>query len=456
MDIVLEREDILARLHTSVISDTLDSLGLRHQALRSFVRPLDDGLTMFGRARTGLYASRYHVDPAVNPYAIEMALIDDLAKDEVVVLACQGPSERIAPWGELLSTAAAARGAAGCVTDGLVRDIRQIRAMQFPVFHGGIGPLDSKGRGEMIDKDVPVEVVDDALALAFAIRSRRADVVAVTTLAGNVDVEQTTSNTLTVVDWLGATALPVYRGASRPLVRPHQDAVYFHDADGLGGAELPRSERAVGPHRGPAAIVRLASERPGDLTLVCVGPLTNLAIALNVEPRLPDLLRGVVVMGGAFAVPGNVTPVAEFNVYADPEAAAQVFAAPFARLSVVGLDVTQQTALPRQLWEAATRQTAADAAVSLVAAVCRRAFTVRDLPRFYLHDPLAVAVALDDSIVGWEDATIEVGVGETERGGTRVVGAGSARIGRSVDAERFHDRFFDALGLSGLVVSDAV
>jgi regulator of RNase E activity RraA len=87
-----------------------------------------------------------------------MDLIDDLKPGEVPVLACGGPTDRIAPWGELLSTAARARGAAGCVTDGLVRDVARIRAMRFPVFHGGIGPLDTKGRAEMVEKDAPIDI----------------------------------------------------------------------------------------------------------------------------------------------------------------------------------------------------------------------------------------------------------------------------------------------------------
>lgn len=152
------RETIIGSLYAAVLSDVLDGLGLISQALRPFVRPLDESLVLFGRARTGLYRPVYHVAPGSNPYAVEMALIDDLRPGEVAVLACGGPTERIAPWGELLTTAAQVRGAAGCLTDGLVRDIRRIREMRFPVFHGGIGPLDSKGRGEMVAMDVPVEL----------------------------------------------------------------------------------------------------------------------------------------------------------------------------------------------------------------------------------------------------------------------------------------------------------
>jgi 4-hydroxy-4-methyl-2-oxoglutarate aldolase len=151
------REEITAKLYSAVLSDVLDSLGLPHQAMRPFVRPLDDSLVLFGHARTGLYMPRYHVEPGHNPYEVEIALVDDLTPGDVAVFACNGPTERIAPWGELLTTASMARGAAGCVTDGLVRDVRRIREVRFPVFHGGIGPLDSKGRAEMMAMDVPVE-----------------------------------------------------------------------------------------------------------------------------------------------------------------------------------------------------------------------------------------------------------------------------------------------------------
>ncbi len=151
------RDEIVGRLYSAVLSDVLDGLGLTRQAMRPFVRPLDEALVLFGRARTGLYMPRYHVEPGRNPYEVEIALVDDLRPGEVAVLACGGPTDRIAPWGELLTTASIARGAAGCVTDGLVRDVRRIREVGFPVFHGGIGPLDSKGRGEMMAMDVPVE-----------------------------------------------------------------------------------------------------------------------------------------------------------------------------------------------------------------------------------------------------------------------------------------------------------
>lgn len=145
----------LDQLFSAVLSDALDAVGVTDQAMSAGIRPLDDSLKMFGRARTGVYMEVAHIDPAVNPYELEIAIVDDLQPGDVLVLGCGG-SSRIAPWGGLLSTATHARGAAGCITDGLVRDILEIRALQLPVFHGGIGPLDSKGRGQIQAIDVPV------------------------------------------------------------------------------------------------------------------------------------------------------------------------------------------------------------------------------------------------------------------------------------------------------------
>ena len=134
----------------------LDGLGYMNQAMPPRIRPLDEASVMVGRARTALYMDVYETIPGENPYELEIALIDSLAPDDIPVFAC-GATGRIAPWGELLSTASRVRGAAGALMDGLVRDIKAIRAMGFPVFHGGIGPLDSKGRGKVAAIDVAVE-----------------------------------------------------------------------------------------------------------------------------------------------------------------------------------------------------------------------------------------------------------------------------------------------------------
>ena len=150
-------------LFTAVLSDCLDAAGYRDQAMHARIRPLDESLVLCGRARTALYMDVYDAPEGENPYELEIQLVDDLKADEVPVFAC-GASGRIAPWGELLSTAARSRGAAGVVMDGLTRDVRAIRAMKLPVFAGGIGPLDSKGRGKVMAIDVPVEVAGARVA----------------------------------------------------------------------------------------------------------------------------------------------------------------------------------------------------------------------------------------------------------------------------------------------------
>jgi len=151
------------RLYAAVLSDVLDELGLRNQAMKPQIRPLDDNLVMAGFARTGLFHEVDGVLPGENPYELEMRVLDDLAPGEIVAFACGG-STRIAPWGELLTTAARARGGVGAVTDGFVRDVRAIRGARFPVFHGGIAPLDSKGRGKVVDIDIRVECAGVAIA----------------------------------------------------------------------------------------------------------------------------------------------------------------------------------------------------------------------------------------------------------------------------------------------------
>lgn len=148
--------EIGSRYFSALLSDCLDMAGYTRQALPPHIRPLDDSLVMVGRARTALYTEVFEVRPDENPYELEIALVDDLSAGDIPVFAC-GRSGRIAPWGELLSTAAKVRGASGALMDGFVRDIKAIRAMQFPVYNAGIAPLDSKGRGQITAIDVPIE-----------------------------------------------------------------------------------------------------------------------------------------------------------------------------------------------------------------------------------------------------------------------------------------------------------
>ena len=289
--------------------------------------------------------------------------------------------------------------------------------------------------------------MDDALALAYAVASPVIELVAVTTVAGNVNVELATANTLRVLDWLGAAQVPVHRGASRPLTRTHRDASYFHGASGLGAADLPASRRDVGPDRGPAAIIRLARGRPGEITLVCVGPLTNLAIALNVEPNLPELLKSIVLMGGAYHVPGNVTAFAEFNIFVDPEAAAQVFATRFASLTAVGLDVTLQVALPSQDWDAIVCAVEPDPAADILRGIGKQTFQLLGRNEFPLHDPLATMVAVNPDLVRTEDVAVGVALDEPECGRTKVGGPGDVKVATAVDAAAALEEFRRTVGL---------
>jgi regulator of RNase E activity RraA len=149
-------DELRRQLYSAVLSDVLDEFGMTDRAMTPRIRPLDDDLVLVGFARTGQFREVSRVAPGENPYELEIRIIDDLKPGEVVAFGCDG-SQRIAPWGELLTTAARKRGAVGAVTDGFVRDVRAIRSMKFPVFHGGIAPLDSKGRGKVVAIDVPIE-----------------------------------------------------------------------------------------------------------------------------------------------------------------------------------------------------------------------------------------------------------------------------------------------------------
>jgi purine nucleosidase len=181
--------------------------------------------------------------------------------------------------------------------------------------------------------------VDDALAIVFAHGSPDLEIVGITTVAGNVTLGQTTSNALRIREFLGAD-WPVTAGSPVPLLRPAITAGLVHGADGLGTAVLPAP--ASGPEPGHATdfIMDAVRAAPGEITLVATGPLTNIALALRRDPELPNLVRDFRIMGGS-ASRGNVTPAAEFNILADPEAAAIVFDAGWT-VTMVGLDVTLQ------------------------------------------------------------------------------------------------------------------
>jgi purine nucleosidase len=175
-------------------------------------------------------------------------------------------------------------------------------------------------RNFLIDTDT---ASDDAVAIMMALAHPDVRVIGLTTVAGNVGLEQATRNALLTAEICGADA-PVFMGAGQPLTRALQDAHWFHGHDGLGNHGYPAPKRAPERERAVDAIVRLAHDEPG-LTLVTLGPLTNIALALAREPMIAAKIGRCVVMGGAPCCEGNVTPAAEYNIWVDPEAARAVF-----------------------------------------------------------------------------------------------------------------------------------
>lgn len=193
--------------------------------------------------------------------------------------------------------------------------------------------------------------VDDAMALYYALAHPGVDVVGITTTFGNVFVEQAATNALYLTA-LAGFKVPVTKGVAKPLVKHAEPPpVTIHGADGLGN--LPSRQATSGtldPRSSAQFIVDMARAHPGEITLVAVGPLGNLANALKLAPELPTLVREVILMGGTVIEPGNVSPVAEANIWNDPHAADVVFTAGW-KLTMVGLDVTHQVILPVSLFD---------------------------------------------------------------------------------------------------------
>ena len=182
--------------------------------------------------------------------------------------------------------------------------------------------------------------LDDALALLLAQCDPALELVAVTTVGGNVGLAETTRNALDLREYLGFVGVPIASGASGPLVREAKNAAEVHGAGGLGNLVLPGSTMALDSTHAVDLIIDTLKAAPGEIHLVATGPMTNIALALRKEPRLTEWAASFVIMGGSFTR-GNTTPAAEFNIYADPEAAAEVFDAGW-DVVMVGLDLTLQ------------------------------------------------------------------------------------------------------------------
>jgi purine nucleosidase len=288
--------------------------------------------------------------------------------------------------------------------------------------------------------------IDDAHAIMLALAYPGVEVKAITTVAGNVPLERTTANSLILLDVLEKN-VPVFRGCSDALVVPTSRRAISHGTDGFGDSGYPSSVRQAQPEHAAPALCRLASEIPGELTLVALGPLTNLALATQIDPELPSKYRRLVVMGGAIYARGNSwTPAAEFNFYIDPEAAAIVFSR-WPEITLVPWETCENYALtPELMAELAEIDTAR-------AAFFRRLFKNRlsqQLPQYGVcFDPdfLAMVVALEsDTIRRMERRALRVEVaGELTRGQSVVDWYGitgyspNTNLVLEVDRERYQE-----------------
>jgi len=268
--------------------------------------------------------------------------------------------------------------------------------------------------------------VDDAMALYYALAHADIDVVGVTTTFGNVSVAQAAENAMYLLAIAGRHSIPVTSGVAAPLDKAGEDPpAHIHGADGLGNlAQRQAHALRLDPRSSAQFIVDTARQQPGQITVVAVGPLGNLALALEIEPQLPQLLRAVVIMGGTVIEPGNVSPVAEANIWNDPHAADRVFCAGFA-LTMVGLDVTHQVILPVTLFKQLAARHRHIATDTLHHAVAFYANFYSDLyPHVaaihgcFGHDVLAFVALTDPQLFQTEAGALRVAVDGLAQGQT--------------------------------------
>ena len=297
-----------------------------------------------------------------------------------------------------------------------------------------------------IDTDT---ATDDAVALVMALQHPDIDVLGISTVAGNCTVEQATQNALYTRDLVGST-VPVHVGADGPLMRPLQTAHHVHGKDGMGDIGLPLHSREPASHRGAQAMINAIMDSPGDVELVTLGPLTNLALALRLEPAIVGALKRVVTMGGTAVLPGNITPLAEFNFWVDPEAAAIVTNSGL-HFEMAGWDISAAHAVIHDELAAKLRSlgTLGQFAVDIQGVLREFCRTETVLDGFDLPDPLAMAIALDPSIVTREaQHFVDVIPGDSAARGQTIVderGASGKDVNCRVIYEADRDRFLDML-----------
>ena len=287
-------------------------------------------------------------------------------------------------------------------------------------------PSASNARRIILDTDPGV---DDAMAIFLALRSPELKVEAITAVSGNVPLDLTLPNALRLVEITGRTDIPVAGGASVPLVRKLITAKYVHGNNGLGGVEFPAPK--LKPVSEPASelIARLVRSNPGEITIVAVGPLTNIATVLRSYPEIAHMIPQIVIMGGSLSG-GNITPAAEFNLYVDPEAARIVFDAGI-HLTMVGLDVTEKVLLREEHIRALeqVQDPVSQAAGKIMRATLTRMRQGSDATVIAMHDPLTVASLIDPQLLKLADYYVEVETtGELTAGMTMGYRNGQARL----------------------------
>ena len=289
---------------------------------------------------------------------------------------------------------------------------------------------------------------DDAVALLLAFASPELDVVAVTAVAGNVPLALTEANARRVCELAGRADVAVHAGCPRPMVRRLETAEHVHGKTGLAGVELPEPTMALAPGHAVDFLVERLMASDGEITLAAMGPLTNLALAIVMEPRIVAKMRGIVLMGGSIG-PGNATPAAEFNIHTDPHAAAVVFDAG-APLTMIGLDVTQKAvATPDRV--AAIRDLGGPVAAAVAAMLDTHLARVAKRPGgrgAALHDPCVIAYLLEPGLFEARPFHVAIETASPLTLGQTVVdraGVSGAAPNADVVVEIDADGFFDLL-----------
>jgi inosine-uridine nucleoside N-ribohydrolase len=272
--------------------------------------------------------------------------------------------------------------------------------------------------------------IDDALALILALKSAEVKVLGITTVAGNGPLPMTSANARRVLEYLNVESILVAVGAANPLNHPLEDALSYHGPDGLGNCGLPPPKLPVYPGKAWDFITRLVSDAPGEVALVATGPLTNVAYAFKHHPELSGLLAKVILMGGAYRLTpygeGNRTLYAEFNIWQDPEAAYIVFNSGV-DIFAVGLDVTMDPAVCLNSQHLEQIRTGQTPAAHLTAQLVE--YEVKNHGCCRMHDPLALAMLLDASLLGFTLARVEVVKGnDWDRGITRILPSDSCQM----------------------------